>query len=214
LIKSQLLSCSSVFLPNKNFLVETTLIKHQLDLYWCLLGFDLIKSWLLVNNWYKSRLDQMVAHGFDTWSVLWNWHSIYSYEGDLVKGWLLVINWHKSWSDQVVAHRFGTWSTLKAKSHWDSCDWLYQNTGLALTQSLLYRNYTALILRVCSEVCCLGFNLDFLDVCHWGVGSTCQWKMITWMTPQEISFFLLNLLSVIHVEWTADGEVFIPLTCT
>jgi hypothetical protein len=47
-----------------------------------------------------------------------------------------------------------------------SCDWLYQNTGLVLTQSLLYRNYTALILRVCSEVCCLGFNLDFLDVCH------------------------------------------------
>jgi hypothetical protein len=48
-----------VSLPNKNSLAKTTLIKHQLDLYWCLLGFDSINSWLHVNNWYKSRLDQM-----------------------------------------------------------------------------------------------------------------------------------------------------------
>jgi hypothetical protein len=108
-----------VSLPNKFSLQKLPPIKHQLDFYWCSLGFDLIKSWLLVNNWYKSRRDQMVAHGFGTWSVLWNWLSIHSHEGDLVKGWLLVINWHKSWSDQVVAHSFGTWSALKAKSHWD-----------------------------------------------------------------------------------------------
>jgi hypothetical protein len=31
------------------------------------------------------------------------------------------------------------------------------------------------------------------------------------MTPQEISFSLLNLLSVIHLKWTVDGGVFIPL---
>jgi hypothetical protein len=43
------------------------------------------------------------------------------------------------------------------------------------------------------------------------VGLTCQRKMIKWMTPQEIFLFLLNLLSVIHLEWTGDGGVFIPL---
>jgi hypothetical protein len=95
-----------------------------------------------------------------------------------------------------------------------SCDWLYQNTGLVLTQSLLYRNSTTPILRVCSEICCLGFSLGFHDVCHWGMGPTYQWKMTTWMTYQEISFSLLNLLSVIHIEWTVDGGVFIPLLCT
>jgi hypothetical protein len=44
------------------------------------------------------------------------------------------------------------------------------------------------------------------------VGSACRRKMIALMTPQEISFSLLNLLSVIHLEWTVDGGVFIPLS--
>jgi hypothetical protein len=35
--------------------------------------------------------------------------------------------------------------------------------------------------------------------------------MIAWMTPQEISFSLLNLLSGIHLKWTVDGGVLIPL---
>jgi hypothetical protein len=35
--------------------------------------------------------------------------------------------------------------------------------------------------------------------------------MITWMTPQDIFSSLLNLLSVIHLKWTVDGGVFIPL---
>jgi hypothetical protein len=61
---------SSVSLPNKLSLQKLPLIKYQLDLYWCSLGFDLIKDWLLVNNWYKSRLDQVVAHSFGTWSAL------------------------------------------------------------------------------------------------------------------------------------------------
>jgi hypothetical protein len=108
-----------VSLSNKFFLQKLPPIIHQLDLYWCSLWFNLIKSWLLINNWYKSRLDQLVAHSFGTWSVLWIWLSIHSHEGDLVKIWLLVNNWHKSWLDQVVAHSFGTWSVLKAKSHWD-----------------------------------------------------------------------------------------------
>jgi hypothetical protein len=38
--------------------------------------------------------------------------------------------------------------------------------------------------------------------------------MIAWMTPQKISFSLLNLLSVIHLKWTVDGGVFIPLPFT
>jgi hypothetical protein len=46
------------------------------------------------------------------------------------------------------------------------------------------------------------------------VGLTCQRKMITWMTSQEISFSLLNILSVIHLEWTGDGGVFIHLPLT
>jgi hypothetical protein len=36
--------------------------------------------------------------------------------------------------------------------------------------------------------------------------------MIAWMTPQEIFFSLLNLLSVIRLKWTVDGGVFIPLS--
>jgi hypothetical protein len=72
-------------LPNKLSLQKLPPIKHQLDLYWCLSGFDLINSWLLISNWYKSRLDQMVAPSFDTWLVLWNWLSIPHHEGDLVK---------------------------------------------------------------------------------------------------------------------------------
>jgi hypothetical protein len=91
-----------------------------------------------------------------------------------------------------------------------SCDWLYQNTGLALTQFLLYRDCTAPALRVCSESWFLRFDLDSLDVYHWGVGPTCQWTIIKWMTPQEIS--LLNLLRVIHLEWTGGGKAFIPST--
>jgi hypothetical protein len=31
------------------------------------------------------------------------------------------------------------------------------------------------------------------------------------MTPQEISFSLMNLLSVIHLEWTVDDGVFYTL---
>jgi hypothetical protein len=108
-----------VSLSDKLSLQKLPPIKHQLDLYWCSLGFDLIKSWLLVNNWYKSRLDQMVAHSFGTWLVLWNWLSIHIHEGDLVNSWLLVNNWHEPWLDQVVAHSFGIWSALKAKSHWN-----------------------------------------------------------------------------------------------
>jgi hypothetical protein len=124
-----------------------------LDLYWCSLGFDLIKSWLLVNNWYKSRLDQIVAHSFGTWSVLWNWLLIHIYESDLVNSWLLVNNWHKLWLDQVVAHSFGTWSALKAKSHWDfwwlavSKYWFDINTVLCYTWIVLLQ--------------LLGFDLGF-----------------------------------------------------
>jgi hypothetical protein len=47
-------------------------------------------------------------------------------------------------------------------------------------------------------------------VLGWSVGPTCQWRIIRWMTPQEIS--LLNLLRFIHLEWTGGGRVFIPLT--
>jgi hypothetical protein len=36
--------------------------------------------------------------------------------------------------------------------------------------------------------------------------------MIAWMTTQEIFFSLMNLLSVIHLEWTVDGGVFILLS--
>jgi hypothetical protein len=36
-------------------------------------------------------------------------------------------------------------------------------------------------------------------------------KIITWMAPQEISFSLLNILSVIHHKWTVDSGVFISL---
>jgi hypothetical protein len=35
--------------------------------------------------------------------------------------------------------------------------------------------------------------------------------MIAWMTLQEISFSILILLSVIHLEWSVDGGVFIVL---
>jgi hypothetical protein len=54
-------NCSSVSLPNIILLQKPSIIKYQLDLYWCLLGFDLINSWLHVNNWYKSWLDKMFA---------------------------------------------------------------------------------------------------------------------------------------------------------
>jgi hypothetical protein len=69
------------------------------------------------------------------------------------------------WLDQVFV-------TLVPGQPWKqnhieiSCDWLYQNTGLALTRFLKYRDCTASTLRVCSEGCFLGFNLIFFDVCH------------------------------------------------
>jgi hypothetical protein len=143
------------------------------------------------------------------WSVLWNWFSIHVHESDLVNSWLLVNNWHKSWFDQVFA-------ILAPGQPWKqnhieiSHDWLYQNTGLVLTQFLLYRDCIASVfLRVCSEDLIWDLILSFLDVYHWGVGPTCQWKIIRWMTPQGIS--LLNFLRVIHLEWTGGGRAFIPL---
>jgi hypothetical protein len=124
-----------------------------------------------------------------------------------VNSWLFVNSWHKSWFDQVFA-------TLAPGQPWKqnhieiSCDWLYQNTGLALTQFLLYRDCTASALRVCFESWFLAFDLDSLNVYHWGVGPTCQWTIIRWMTHHEIS--LLNLLRVINLEWTRGGRAFIP----
>jgi hypothetical protein len=89
-----------------------------------------------------------------------------------------------------------------------SCDWLYQNAGLTLTQSSLCRDYTASVLRVCSEGRFLGFNLDFLDVCHWGVRPTCQWKMIRWMTHQEIYFSWISWGSSISNEQQLAGYLY------
>jgi hypothetical protein len=98
----------------------------------------------------------------------------------------------------------GTWSALKAKSHWNFLWLAVSKYWLALTQFLLYRDCTAPVFRVCSESWFLGFDFDFLDVYHWGVGPTCQWTIIKWMTHQEIS--LLNLLRVIHLEWIVGGR--------
>jgi hypothetical protein len=56
------------------------------------------------------------------------------------------------------------------------------------------------------------FRLLKLLVWDCQVCPTCQRKVIAWMTPQEISFSLLNLLSVIHLKWTMDDGVFIPLS--
>jgi hypothetical protein len=52
--------------------------------------------------------------------------------------------------------------------------------------------------------------MSITEVWDCQVGPTYQRKMIAWMTPQEISFSLLNLLSVIQLKQTVDSGVFIP----
>jgi hypothetical protein len=74
------------------------------------------------------------------------------------------------------------------------CDWLYQNTVLALTQFLLYKDYAVSALRVWSECW-------FLRVWSWLSlesitevwGPTCQWKIITWVTPKRSPLSLESL---------------------
>jgi Cholesterol-capturing domain len=105
-------------------------------------------------------------------------------------------HWHLVSLESKITLKFLVVSCIKILG----CYWHSSHcTGIVLLQLLGF------VLRVWSEGWFLGFNLDSFDVYHWGVGPTCQWKLIRWMTSQEISF--LNLLRVIHVEWTGGDRL-------
>jgi hypothetical protein len=163
-------------------------------LYWCLLGFDLSNGWLLINNWYKSRLDQMFTTLASDQSceidfqsmfmkVIWSTLDYLSTADTNLRLIRCLQHWHLVSLESKITLKFLVICCIKILAwHWhNSCC-----TGIVLPQLL------GLALKVDS----LGFNLDFLDVCHWGVGPTCQWMIIRWMTPRM----------------NGDDGAFIPLT--